>query len=210
MRGASQPGGPPPTSQAQPSSAIFGGVALLVACSTSTPAPAPTLHFVRSGLLVDGAYTARVWTPGESVTIGKITAIAPRLAECVEVARVDLGEVSRMTVAGAPAPDTDLAFSPDGALLAVGSFLGEVVVLDVATGGVKARRTLGEAMVRRVAWAPDGKTLYAGEQSPDASLRALDSATLEDRWRLDLAERVGRSTLPAGEDLYGIYSLPGV
>ncbi len=210
MRGATDRSRFGPAPQAQRSSALLGTVAFLVGCSTSKPPAAATLHFVRGGLLVDGAYTPRPWTPGESVTIGDISAIAPRLAECVEVARVDLGDVSRMTVAGAPAPDTDLAFSPDGALLAVGSFLGEVVVLDVATGAVTARRTLGEAMVRRVAWAPDGKTLYAGEQSPDASLRALDPATLADRWRLDLAERVGRSTLPAGEDLYGIYSLPGV
>ncbi|MSQ03066.1 MAG: hypothetical protein EXR71_14455 [Myxococcales bacterium] len=185
-------------------------MAFLVGCSASAPPTPPTLHFVRGGVLLDGVYTTRPWTPGESVTVGPITAIAPRLAECVEVARVDLGDVSRMTVAGAPAPDTDLAFSPDGALLAVGSFRGEVLVLDVATGVVMARRSLGEAMVRRVAWAADGRTLYAGEQSPDASLRALDPATLADRWRLDLAARVGRSTLPAGEDLYGIYSLPGV
>lgn len=43
---------------------------------------------------------------------------------------------------------------------------------------------------------------------PDATLHALDPDTLADRWTLRLADRVGTSVLPSGDDLYGIYSLP--
>jgi hypothetical protein len=174
---------------------------------------------VRGGLLVrdpDAAgetlgpfrFQAQAWAPGDRLPADPSGERAPRLAECVPVGAVDLGDVARIAAAGGPAPDTDLAFSPDGARLAVGSFRGEVLVVDVATATVTARRTLAESMIRRVAWSPDGTTLYAGEQSPDALLHALDPLTLADRWTLRLADRVGRSVLPAGDDLYGIYSLP--
>ena len=203
-------------------------VAVLVAglgaaCTTEAPAPAWSLRFVRDGVLApataapadaprfgDWALVSGPWRPGERVEVASAAEVAPRAPECVPYAHVDLGDVARMVAAGAPAPDTDLAFSPDGGRLAVGSFRGEVLVLDAASGAVLARRSLGEGMVRRVAWARDGGTLYVGEQSPDAAVRALDPTTLADRWRVDLAARVGRSTMPAGEDLYGVYSLPGV
>ncbi len=187
-------------------------VGLILAC-TDPERPAEALHFVRGGVLEPGEGLAggwhhrpMDWTPG--TTVGG--QVAPRLADCVPLARVPLGDVSRLVAAGGAAPDTDLAFSDDGTRLAVGSYLGEVVVIDVATGHVVARRSLGEGMARRVGWSPSGDTLYVGEQSPDAMLRALDPGTLADRWTLRLAERVGSSPMPAGEDLYGIYTLPGV
>ncbi len=185
----------------------------LLACAP-TPAPPPAeVHFVRGGLLQRGGEGSPIgeyrfqtidWNPGES----HAGQVAPRLAECVRIASVELGDASRVAAAGGPAPDTDLAFSPDGTRLAIGSFRGEVLLVDVATGAVHARRTLAESMVRRVAWSPDGRTLYAGEQSPDATLHALDPDTLADLWTLRLADRVGTSVLPSGDDLYGIYSLP--
>lgn len=186
---------------------------LTMACAVDeVPGSAPAaLHFVRGGVLDAAGHLVEMeWKPGESVTVAGVTTVAPKLAECVALGSVPLGDMSRMVVAGAPAPDTDLAFSPDGSRLAIGSFGGEVVVVDVATRAVVARRQLAEAMVRRVAWSEDGATLYAGEQSPDATLHALDSGTLVDRWTVDLADRVGHSALPAGEDLYGVYTLPGI
>lgn len=184
----------------------------LAACASPPPAAPMEVHYVRGGLLDRGTegvplgeyhFRPVAWTPGEPAEDP-----APRLAECVRVGGVELGDAARVAAAGGPAPDTDLAFSPDGSKLAIGSFRGEVIVLDVVTGAVAARRALAESMVRRVAWSPDGATLYAGEQSPDATLHALDPATLSDRWTLRLADRVGSSVLPAGDDLYGIYSLP--
>ena len=48
-------------------------------------------------------------------------------------------------------------------------------------------------------WAEDGRTLYAGEQSPDAFVHALDAQTLQERWTLRLADAVQSSTPPTGE-----------
>ncbi len=190
------------------------GLALLLACAE--PVRPSTVHFVRGGLLDQAPGGERLgdrwrfravhWAPGQALE----SEVAPHMAECVQVASVDLGDVSRLVASGGASPDTDLSFSPDGTLLAVGTYTGRVLVISVATGQVVATRTLGEGMVRRVAWSPDGTTLYAGEQSPDAMLRALDPATLADRWTRRLADRVGHSPLPAGEDLYGIYTLPGI
>lgn len=221
-------GATPPSRSDRPPQARRSSVVLLVValggagCATEAPPAGWSLRFVRGGVLTaaaaapegvrygEWAFTETAWRPGDTVTVAGAADVAPLRAECVAYGGADLGDVARMIAAGAPAPDTDLAFSPDGSALAVGSFRGEVLVLDAHSGEVRARRTLGEGMVRRVAWAPDGGVLYVGEQSPDAMLRALDPVTLADRWTVALAERVGRSTLPAGEDLYGIYSLPGV
>ncbi len=196
---------------------VSGAGLAFAACSPDVPAAPAEVHFVRGGVLTAGKgavgeplgafhFAPTAWTPGQPVAGSP--ELAPRLAECVRFASVDLGDAARVAAAGGPAPDTDVAFSPDGAWLAVGSFRGEVLVIEVATGTVSVRRSLAESMVRRVAWAPDGGTLYAGEQSPDATLHALDPLTLADRWSLRLADRVGTSVLPAGDDLYGIYSLP--
>jgi hypothetical protein len=95
-------------------------------------------------------------------------------------------------------PNTALAFSPDSSQLAVGTTLGEVLVIDGWSGTVIARRTLPEAVAKEVAWASDGRTLYVGEESPDAFVRALDPSTLADRWIWRLADLVGGSTIPEG------------
>ena len=194
------------------------------------PDAQPELRFVRGGTLVRQAgpavqsaisasrvplpggwqYQRTDWNPGEQVAFSGQNFVAPRLAECVALGEVPLGDVSKLIAAGGAAPDTDLAFSPDGQRLAVGTYRGEVLVVDVHTGAATARRTLGEGMIRRVAWSPDGRTVYAGEQTPDAMLRALDATTLADRWTLRLADIVGTTAMPAGNDLYGIYTLPGV
>lgn len=198
----------------------------LAACERPGPTPeqrtapaAAELIFVRGGVIAPGgldegrllpgdrALVARDWSPGESVTAGGITAVAPRRAECVGLFQRELGDVSRLVAMGA-SPDTALAFSPDGQRLAVGTHLGEVLVLDGWSGAVIARRRLAETMVKWVDWSPDGATLYAAEQSPDATVHAFDAQTLASRWGLRLADRVETSPAPAAEDLFGVYTLP--
>jgi hypothetical protein len=110
---------------------------------------------------------------------------------------------------GAGAPDADVDWSADGRL-AVGTARGEVLVIEGWTGQVLARRTLSEATVKGVRWSTDGKTLYAGEQSPDALVHALNPDDLGTRWSFRFADRVESSPPPPGEDLYGVYTLPGV
>lgn len=160
--------------------------------------------------LPDGrAFRSMAWSPGDVVDVGGQSLPAPRRASCTGLFSVGLGDASRQVALGGAAPDTALAWAADGRL-AVGTARGEILVLDGWTGAVLARRQLSESLVKAVAWAPDGTVLYAGEQSPDALLHALDPATLSAVWTLRLADSVGTSPAPPGEDLYGVYTLPGV
>lgn len=187
----------------------------LVACAP--PAPVTDPVFVRDGVIVP-APAEGIPLPGQRV----LTPLAPDARHfvhsgrtwprperpaCMSLFSVDLGDASRQVAMGGSAPDTALAWS--GERLAVGTARGELLVLDGWTGRVLARRHLSETLVKQVAWGPDG-TLYAGEQSPDALLHALDPDTLQSRWTLRLADRVETSPAPAGEDLYGVYTLPGI
>lgn len=192
---------------------------LLAACGAA-PEPPGELIFLRDAVLVPGAVDGgrqvgggrnlveRDWTPGESVSVGAWTGTGPVMAECLSLFSVDLGDLDSLVAMGREAPDTALAFSPDGSRLAVGTYLGAVMVLDGWTGEVLARRGLAETLVKRLAWSADGSVLYAGEQSPDAALHALDATSLETRWSRILADEVGRSPMPAGEEKHGIYELP--
>lgn len=190
----------------------------LLACSGTAEAPPGELIFVRDGVLapqgpgrqVGGGLwlSERSWTPGETVSLGGATSVAPATASCVPLFSVPLGDVSRVVAMGGAAPDTATALSPDGRLLAIGSYTGEVVVVDGWTGAPIARRRLAETMVKQIAWSADGQVLYAAEQSPDAMLRALDPTRLTDLWTHPLSDEVGHSPAPAGEDIYGVYTLP--
>ncbi len=190
----------------------------LLACTSAVESERGELVFVRGGVLAPGGtgrqvgdglrLTELAWRAGETTSLAGLTAIAPAQASCVPLYSVELGDVSRLIAMGGAAPDTSLALSPDGERLAIGSYTGEVVVVDGWTGREVARRQLAETLVKQVAWSPDGQTLYAAEQSPDAMLRALDPETLTDRWTHALSSEVGHSPAPAGEDLYGVYTLP--
>ncbi|MFT5583640.1 MAG: hypothetical protein ACI9VR_001220 [Cognaticolwellia sp.] len=195
---------------------------LLSACTSISEAPqAPELdpRFLRDGLFLEqpvpgsqpagsGHILPMPWTSGQAMTLDDWSGTAPLRAECLALFSEDLGDASRLAASGAPPPDTALAFSPDGSQLAVGSFMGQVLVLDAWSGEVISKRTLGETMVKFLAWSNDGKTLYAAEQSPDALVHALDPASLESRWTLRLADRVQSTPMPAGDDRYGLYDLP--
>jgi hypothetical protein len=159
--------------------------------------------FVRGGLVVDGGFEPRDWAPGAVVD----GAEAPRVADCVPVRTAALGDLTDAVARGMAAPDTALTFHPDGSHLAVGTVLGEVVVL--GPDGAEVRRTLAESAVKQVAWSPDGATLYAAEQSPDAWIHALDPRDLSSTGpAFRLADAVETSAPPGPDDLYGLYTLP--
>lgn len=194
---------------------------MMVACESPPVKEAAEPIFLRDGWLVpDGAneeappgpesigFVAQAYTPGQKVQAEGTSWLTPLTPDCVPLGSQTLGDVGRLVSMGAGVPDTALAFSPDGRQLAVGTYLGDVLVLDGWSGEVLARRHLSETMVKQVAWSPDGKVLYAGEQSPDAFVHAMDPTTLADRWTLRLADEVETSTPPDGEDLFGVYSLP--
>jgi WD40 repeat protein len=68
-----------------------------------------------------------------------------------------------------------LAFSPDGRLLAAGTYPPAVNLVDVAAGTVVARLKGHETMVTAVEFSPDGKTLASGAQ--DRTIRLYNVAT---------------------------------
>lgn len=178
---------------------------VLLACTT--PPPVGTVHFLRGAVQHgDGTVETRAWRPGEVVE----GVAAPRQPECTPLFHVELEDQSRGAAVGAPPPDTTLAFSPDGSRLAIGSAGGRIVIVDGWTGETVVTTTRPEAAIKRVAWSADGATLYVGEQSPDAWLRAMDARTLADRWTLRLADDLETSAPPAADDIYGIYALPAV
>lgn len=192
----------------------------LAACGEDAPAPPPAeLIFVRDAVIAPAGATgqalpdgrvlvAQNWSPGQPVELATARGIAPQRAECLPIFHEDLGDVQRMIAMGGSVPNTALAWSPDGTRLAVGSHTGEVLLLDGWSGEVLGRRSYAETMIKHVVWSPDGATLYAAEQSPDANVHALDPATLAPRWTLRLADIVETSAAPSGEDIYGIYKLP--
>ena len=57
-----------------------------------------------------------------------------------------------------------LAFAPDGATLATGSFAGAVQLWDVATGDCQSTLSLGKSSIYSLSFAPDGKILAVCEQ----------------------------------------------
>lgn len=193
---------------------------LLLAACFSPPPPADVV-FVEGGLLVRGAEAGgrpvgaagyrldapRAWAAGERVEVAGQGFVAPERPTCAPLWSYELGAVDRL-VAGGGLPDTDVALSPEGDRVAVGTWRGAVVVLDAWTGEVLARRMLAESLVKRVVWSLDGKNLFAVEQSSDALLHALDPVTLTTRWSVRLADHVGTSQPPDSQDPYGAYQLP--
>jgi hypothetical protein len=166
------------------------------------------VHFVREGLLVRREAELEVvtkdWEPGARLTVEGVEHIAPQQAECVPLFTVPLGT----PVLGGDSPDTSLAFSPDGRMLAIGAHTGDLLVVDAYTGEVISQRQLAETLIRQVDWARDGQVLYAAEQSPDATIHVLSPTTLETLASYRLADDVGSSPLPPATDLYGVYTLP--
>ncbi len=208
-----------------PRAAALAALAFLApGCSGARPSPPEPPAFVRGGILVpEGSAEGRAisagrvfsplaHSPGAALSWsgpgGSGSAIAPQELDCGAFFSVDLGDISAAVARGAAAPDTALAFSPDGERLAVGTVQGELRVLDAWTGAELSRRSLAETLVKAVRWSADGSTVYSIEQSPEAWLRALRPADLTDQWQLRLADQVGASAPPAGEDIFGVYSLP--
>jgi hypothetical protein len=190
-----------------------------LACGTPTPDPTLDPVFVRDGVIVSASNTQgralsdgrtlieEPWSPGQTVGIDTHQFVAPQVAECATLFHVPLENVDAVMARGAEPPDVSMAFSPNGDQLVVGSYGGQLRLVDGWNGRELARTQLSETLIREVAFSPDGQTVYVAEQSPDAYLHALDVPTLTTRWTVRLADDVGTST-PSADDLYGVYSLP--
>ena len=124
------------------------------------------------------------------------------------IRKVPLGDVSYYAKGGGQ-PDTFVRFSPNGRLLAVGTFLGRIKVLDVYAGRTLWEQKIAEGITKQIDFSPDGKRIYFGEQSVDGFLYAADALSGENRRRLcRLADDLGTSPPPPKDSLYGMYQLP--
>ncbi len=148
------------------------------------------------------------WESKGSVDAGDRVLRAPVSASCVPLFHIPLGNVEKHISQGGGAPDTAIRWSPDSQQIAIGTFLGEVLVADGWTGEIQSRKRFAETMVKQVEWSRDGSVLYVAEQSPDGTLWALRSGDLEPIWSVALSEFVESSPLPAA-NIYGVYTLPG-
>jgi len=124
------------------------------------------------------------------------------------IRKVRLGDVSYYAKGGGQ-PDTFVRFSPDGRLLAVGTFLGRIKVVDIYAGRTLWEEKIAEGIIKQIDFSPDGKRIYFGEQSVDGFLYAADALSGKNRRRLyRLADDLGTSPPPPKDSLYGMYQLP--
>ncbi len=143
-----------------------------------------------------------------------LSSVSLALAEEVKVPslrllyRLSLEDVSFYVRAGHQ-PDAFLTFSPDEKFLAVGTFLGRLLLLKAQTGEILWEKRIPEGMVKKIAFSPDGRTIYYGEQSPDGFIYAADRDTGKIKWRFRLADDLLPGEPPEKGDVYGIYRQPG-
>lgn len=203
----------------------------------------PRIDFVRAGVAVASSATVSVyhdknvvetdsisltprrrlisfsWQPGQMyrfrIAGDEISVRAPRRPVPYRVQTFDLESIVQIEDA-LGGIDTVVRFSPDGRLLAVGSFLGWLRILDAYEGRLLYRQRVSEGMVKQLVWSRDSRRLYVGEQSPDATVFALSvpaargsvgPRSVRRLWSRRLADDLETGHLRAG-DRFGVYSLP--
>ncbi len=122
--------------------------------------------------------------------------------------KIRLGDVSFYARAG-HYTDAFVKFSPDGRYLAVGTFLGKIILVNAHSGHLLWDRTVPEAMVKKIAFSRDSKTIYYGEQGPDGNIYAADTKTGRLRWQFSMSKSLKRGIPASKGDIYGIYQEPG-
>jgi hypothetical protein len=106
---------------------------------------------------------------------------------------------------------TALAFSPDGALLAVGGGGGRTRVFRSASGAAVWRHHRPGRIIKHLAFSTDGRRLFVGEQGPEGRLAAydLDGPGDRPRWVLDTAKELGAPSRAAPDDPFAWVRRPG-
>ncbi len=124
------------------------------------------------------------------------------------IQKIPLEDVS-LKIKNGEKPDTFVRFSPNGKLLAIGTFLGHIKMVEVYTGKVLWDKKVAEGMVKKIDFSPNGTRVYFGEQSVDGFVYAADTETGHILWKFRLADDLQTSLPYDEEDIYKIYTLPG-
>ncbi len=164
----------PPTATAVPTSTPASGL-------TATPTPSAQPPFGTPKVAEpsqDALPSATVPTPAAVLP----TARPSRTPTAAPADRVALRLVAELATGG-----NNLAFSPDGSSLAVGTFTGEVQVWDTATWTQRWKGAHTED-VRKIAFSPEGSRLASA--SFDGTARLWDVASGAQVARLDYARWV--------------------
>lgn len=127
---------------------------------------------------------------------------------CTEIRIVDLVTGRTVTITDLDPIDPHGRFSPDGSQLAVTTFTDDVILADTATGGIDtvAEAVESENAAWRLAWAPDGRQLFAnyisGLQQATIVRYDLDSRTADE---VTLPFRAGASLVVVARSQVGVY-----
>ena len=146
--------------------------------------------------------------PDQSVSTRKTNSQKGDFVVPYLIRKIKLEDVS-FYVKGGSQPDVETRFSPDGKYIAIGTFLGQLKIVNIYTGKVLLDKKIAEGMVKHIDFSPDGSIIYFGEQSYDGFVTALQIKTGKILWQYRLADDLKTSSPPTKDNLWGIYSLPG-
>ncbi len=112
-----------------------------------------------------------------------------------------------------PAKPTALTFGSgsDSHQIAVATDRGHLAIVNAISGKVDWKTRISEGYVRHIAFSPDNKLLYIGEQSADGYIYCyeLTGDTPELRWKYRTADDIETSTPSNPESVYAWVSYPG-
>lgn len=124
------------------------------------------------------------------------------------VFEVDSGRTCReITIANRRQGFSTLAFSPDGAVLAVGQFDGDILLFSALSGESLGQREGHRGRVTALAFSPDGRRLLSGSADTTALLWSLDGTKRPGPARTKLDEATFNrlwGELAAGEPARGV------
>ncbi len=162
------------------------------------------------------------WHPNEAyqfhfrLSDTKITATAPLKPTPYVISTVELdGLLSLMENLRQPAKPTAIALghgnAPYAHRLAVATDRGHLAVLQTLSGKSLWETRISEGYVKRMAFSPDNKLLYIGEQAADGYIYCYDFAATEStlRWKYRTADDIETSVPSNPDSVYAWVNYPG-